>query len=107
MSQPMDELQLLAVLQNTDGLRMAFGAISVWGFTASFLPDDNWVARMEYTMNDDPESIMYGSIMEGRKDRVHTTRTMRPRMTVNRPPAPILTIMQVHMEGPGMDERIV
>ena len=109
MDQTEAELELLATLAPV--LNAQLGRLLVWGFTASIMPDNNWVARMDYTLEGESDLCrsMKSLLLEGRGIKVHRAQRMRPRTFRMLPSEDLLRIAMImtEIESPEPGERIV
>jgi hypothetical protein len=85
------------------------GDLVVWYFTASFMPDDNWVSRIDYTLEGEDKKSMKSLLMEGRGFKIDSMTAMRPRIILEQPSVAALRVglIMMEVESPDPGERVV
>lgn len=83
------------------------GALVVWEFTASFMPNDRWISRMDYTLDGEDQKAMKSVLMEGRGYSIYMMRPMKPRIFRVRPSVARLRagLIMLELENPDPGER--
>jgi hypothetical protein len=93
-------------------LNNRLGPIAIWEFTASFMSDGWWLARVDYILEGQlPAKHMKGLLIDGYysgdKCIISSTRIMNPRVFLERRSIAILRagIIQLTIEAPPIDEE--